>query len=335
MPCRSATNKAARPLLMPRIVVTDSTFPNLDEERKVATRHGAVLEEARCAGAADVLAAATGTNVLLVQFAQVTDEAIARLAPNAAIVRYGLGLDNIDVEAARKRGVRVAYVPDYATGEVADHTAALSLAALRKIVQLDRSVREGRWDPMGVSRPMLGFTHSVVGFVGFGRIGREVHARLRAFGFSAIVSDPYADEPALLSLQARAVDLDTLFATADLITLHAPLTPATKHLVNAERLNLVKPTAVIVNTARGALIDTAALEDALVEQRIGGAALDVFEDEPLPQHSRLRQMANVILTPHVAWYSAQSALRVQALAADEVERHLSGRPARCPAPGPN
>lgn len=325
---------AASVMPVPRIVVTDATFPHLDREREVAARHGARLEEARCASAEDVIAAARGTDVLLVQFAQVTEKAIEALAPNAAIVRYGLGLDNIDLPAARRKGIRVAYVPDYATGEVADHTAALILTALRKVLALDRSVRDGRWDPVGVCKPLQGFAQSVAGFVGFGRIGREVFARLKPFGFAGIVSDPYADSATLDSAGARAVALDTLFSTADVITLHAPLTPATRHLVNSQRLEQMKATAVIVNTARGALIDTSALERALAAGRIGGAALDVFEDEPLPASSRLRQMPNVILTPHAAWYSAQAAERVQTLAADEVDRHLSGKPARCPAPMP-
>jgi len=320
---------------MPRIVVTDATFPRLEAERAVAARYGASLEEARCASPEDVVKAARGTDVLLVQFAQITREAIEVMAPNAAIVRYGLGLDNIDLTAAQRKGVRVAYVPDYATGEVADHTAALILAALRKIIALDRSVRAGKWDPVGVCRPMQSFAQSVVGFIGFGRIGREVHARLQPFGFTSIVSDPYADAATLSALSARAVDLETLFSTADVVSLHAPLTPTTRHVVNAVRLKLMKATAVIVNTARGALIDSASLEDALAENRIGGAALDVFEEEPLPADSRLRQLSNVILTPHAAWYSAQSAERVQALAADEVHRHLSGQPARCPAPKTN
>jgi D-3-phosphoglycerate dehydrogenase len=317
---------------MPKIVVTDSTFPRLDSERAVAARFGASLEEARCTSAAEVVSAAAGADVLLVQFAQVTEAAIEAMAPNSAIVRYGLGLDNIDLKAARRRGIRVAYVPDYATGEVADHTAALILTALRKIIALDQSVRARRWDPIGICRPMQSLRHSVVGFVGFGRIGREVHARLRPFGFSSIVSDPYADLAALNALDARAVDLETLFSRADVVTLHAPLTLATKHLVDAQRLGLMKPTAIIVNAARGGLIDTAALEDALAAGRIGGAALDVFEEEPLPADSRLRQLSNVILTPHAAWYSAESVERVQTLAADEVHRHLSGEPTRCPAP---
>jgi D-3-phosphoglycerate dehydrogenase len=319
---------------MPKIVVTDATFPHLDHERAVAARYGTALVEAQCASAEDVVKAANGADLLLVQFAQVTAKAIEALAPNAAIVRYGLGLDNIDLQAAKRNGVRVAYVPDYATGEVADHTAALILTALRKILPLDRSIRAGIWDPVGGCRPMPSFSQSVVGFLGFGRIGREVHARLKPFGFSGIVSDPYANAAALEEAHVRAVDLDTLFSTAEVVTLHAPLSADTKHVVNAQRLKLMKPTAVIVNTARGALIDTAALEEALAQNRLGGAALDVFEEEPLPPHSRLRDFPNVILTPHAAWYSAQSAERVQARAADEMDRHLSGRPARCPAPMP-
>lgn len=317
---------------MPRIVVTDATFPRLDHERAVAERHGAALEEARCTSPEDVLKAATGTNVLLVQFAQITSEVIERLAPNATIVRYGLGLDNIDLKAAQRKGVRVAYVPDYATGEVADHTAALILAALRKILPLDRSVRDGRWDPLGVAKPIQAFSNSTVAFIGFGRIGREVHARLKPFGFTFVVSDPFADPGQLQSLGATPVNLDTLFTTADVITLHAPLTKETQHVVNATRLASMKSTAIVVNTARGGLIDFAALEQALAAGRIGGAALDVFEEEPLPMTSRLRNLANVILTPHAAWYSAQSTERVQSLAADEVDRALSGKPARCPAP---
>jgi D-3-phosphoglycerate dehydrogenase / 2-oxoglutarate reductase len=319
---------------VPRIVVTDATFPSLDHERAVAARHGATLEEARCQSEADVQAAATGTDVLIVQFAKITRQAIEKLAPNAAIVRYGIGLDNLDLVAARDRGIRVAYVPDYATGEVADHTAALILTALRKILPLDASVRAGTWDAVGVAKPVRSFSESTVGFVGFGRIGREVWARLKPFGFSAIVADPFADQTAVSALGARAVALDELFATADVITLHAPLTKDTHHVLNAARLARMKATAVIVNTARGGLIEAVALEKALTEKRIGGAALDVFEEEPLPGSSGLRKAPNLILTPHAAWYSTRAIERLQQLAADEVDRHLSGMPARCPAPLP-
>lgn len=317
---------------MPRVVVTDANFPDLKHERDVATRCGCTFVEAHCKSEDDVIAAATDTDVLLVQFAPVTRKAVARLAPGAAIVRYGIGLDNVDLAAARELQVKVAYVPDYATGEVADHTATLILTALRKIIPLDRSIRAGIWDPVGSARPIKSFSDSVVGFVGFGRIGREVHARLHAFGFTSIVSDPLVDAAELASRDIRRVDLEELFATADVVTLHAPLTSATRHVVNAQHLKLMKPSAIVVNTARGSLIDTMALQEALASKRVAGAALDVFEQEPLPLDAPIRGFSNVILTPHAAWYSTRSAERLQALAADEVDRHLSGRPPRCPAP---
>ncbi|QGZ94939.1 C-terminal binding protein [Terricaulis silvestris] len=314
-----------------KILVTDATFPSFDHEKAVAARHGASFHVCQCKGAEEVAAAAQGVDVLVVQFAQVGADAIAKLNDGAAIVRYGIGLDNIDLKAAQARGVPVAYVPDYATGEVADHTAALILAASRKIIALDQSVRAGRWDPVGVARPMKAYSESVVGFVGFGRIGRGVYARLAPFGFKAVAYDPFADKVELAELGVEAVDLDTVFKRADVLTLHSPLTDETRHVVNAKRLASMKRDAFIVNTARGPLVDPIALADALDQGLIAGAALDVFQTEPLAQDSPLRTCPNLILSPHVAWYSAGSAIRVQELAADEIERHLTGRAARRPA----
>lgn len=318
---------------MKRITLTGATFPGFEAEQAVAKRHNAAFEAKDCKTPEDVVAAATGSDVLLVQFAPVTSEAIAALNPGAAIVRYGIGLDNIDVVAAHRHGVRVAYVPDYATGEVADHSATLLLSALRKLFPLDRSVREGIWDPVGIAKPMPAFSDSVVGFVGLGRIGRELWARLRPFGFHAVVCDPYVGADEALALGVEMVDAETLLSRADAITLHCPLTNETRHFINDTSLARMKPTAVLVNTARGGLVDTAALAAALGRGELAGAALDVFEDEPLAMDCPLRSAPNLILTPHVAWYSAQAAIRVQELAADEIDRHLSARPARCPAPG--
>ncbi|MBN8843989.1 MAG: C-terminal binding protein [Sphingomonadales bacterium] len=316
-----------------KIVVTDATFPSLAHERAVAEEFGADFVEGKCRSADDVTAAADGTDVLIVQFAQVTAAAIARMAPGSLIVRYGIGLDNIDLAAARECGVKVAYVPDYATGEVADHTAALILTMLRCVVPLDRSVREGKWDAVGVAGALRAFPESVVGFVGFGRIGQEVLARLQPFGFRGIVADPYADRAALDRLGVEAVDLDAMFDRADVITLHCPLTPETRHVVNAERLARKPDRAALVNTARGGLVDPDALVDALSSGRLRAAALDVFETEPLPADSSLRDCPNLILTPHAAWYSTSAIERLQSLAADEVRRHLTGQPMRRPATG--
>lgn len=319
---------------MPKIVVTDATFPSLAYERATAERLGADFVEAHCATAQDVITAATGADVLIVQFAMVTADAISRLEPGSLVVRYGIGLDNIDLEAAGRRGVKVAYVPDYATGEVADHTATLILSTLRRIIPLDRSVREMRWDAVGVAGRLKSFSDTVVGYIGFGRIGQEVHSRLKPFGFKTIVADPFADASGVAELGAELVDVDTLVCRADVITLHSPLTPETRHVINAERLAKMSPSSVIVNTARGGLVDPDALAAALEAGRLGGAALDVFEAEPLPQDAALRRCPNLMLTPHAAWYSTSAIERLQRLAADEVRRHLTGEPMRCPAPMP-
>jgi len=316
-----------------KIVVTDATFPALEQERAVAQEFGAELVEAKCANADDVVAAADGTDILIVQFAQVTAEAIAAMAPGSLIVRYGIGLDNIDLAAAQARGVKVAYVPDYATGEVADHTASLILATLRCLLPLDRSVREEMWDAVGVAGELRAFDETTVGFIGFGRIGQGVLARLKPFGFKSIVADPYADPSALAELGAEAVDLDTLFERADVITLHCPLTAETRHVVNAAQLAKRPGRAALVNTARGGLVDPDALVEALENGVLRGAALDVFEAEPLPLDSRLRGCPNLILTPHAAWYSTSAIERLQALAADEMKRHITGVPMRRPAIG--
>jgi D-3-phosphoglycerate dehydrogenase / 2-oxoglutarate reductase len=317
---------------MPRIVVTDATFPSLKHERLVAQRYGAILEEAHCKNEADAIAAATGTDVLIVQFAKITPKVIAALNPNATIVRYGIGLDNIDLKYARERNIKVTYVPDYATAEVADHTAALILAALRKIITLNQSVRSGVWDAVGMAQPVKSFLESTAGFLGFGRIGREVHLRLQAFGFKSIVFDPYANAATLSELNARSVDLTTLFSESDVLTLHSPLNSQTHHIVTSRRLGQMKANAIIVNTARGGLIDPDALFEALSCGRIAGAALDVFEQEPIPPDSKLFQLPNIILTPHAAWYSTRAIETLQSLVADEVDRHLSGREPRCLAP---
>lgn len=314
-----------------KIVVTDAGFPTLSQERAVAQEFGADFVEAKCTSADDVTAAADGADILIVQFAQVTADAIARLAPGALIVRYGIGLDNIDLAAAQAQGVKVAYVPDYATGEVADHTVSLILATLRCLLPLDRSVREEMWDAVGVAGALQSFDETTVGFIGFGRIGQGVLSRLEPFGFKSIVADPYADPSVLEELGAEAVDLDTLFARADVITLHCPLTPETRHVVNVERLARKPGRATLVNTARGGLVDPDGLADALRTGLLRGAALDVFETEPLPLDSTLRTCPNLILTPHAAWYSTSAIQRLQALTADEVRRHLTGEPMRRPA----
>lgn len=316
-----------------RVVVTDYTFPDLAREQAAAEADGTEFVACQCKTADEVAKAVAGATVAIVQFAPLGADAIAGMAPGGGIVRYGIGYDNIDLPSAFARQLPVGYVPDYCTAEVADHTASLVLASLRKLLQLDASVRAGDWAAVAVAKPIKPFDETVVGFLGLGRIGSLVLARLAPFGFRFLLADPQLSDARAAELGATRVDIATLFRDADVLSLHAPATPETTQVVNAKNLATMKPGALIVNTARGKLVDEAALADALVRGVIGGAALDVFETEPLPADSPLRSAPNLLLTPHAAWYSDAAIVKLQELVAGDITRLLKGQPPRCPVPG--
>lgn len=317
-----------------RVVVTDYTFPELQQERRAAESAGADFAAFQCRTAEDVAEAVDGAKVAVVQFAPFTAAAAARLAPGAAVIRYGVGYDNIDVAACAERGIAVSYVPDYCADEVADHTAASLLAMLRKLPAFDASVRRGDWKAVAVAKPLKSFDETLVGFFGFGHIGRLTFARLKPFGFRFAVADPMLSPYVAQEMGLELMDADTLFRNADALCLHAPATEQTRFFVDAERLAAMQPHAVVVNTARGALIDEAALAQALRAGTIGGAALDVFNTEPLPADSPLRDVPNVMLTPHAAWYSDGAIGRLQGLVAGDIAAWLDGKPLRKPVPWP-
>lgn len=316
-----------------RVVVTDFTFPNLDRERAAAEAAGATFTAYQCKTADDVAKAIKGAAVAVVQFAPTDAQAIAGMAADGALIRYGIGFDNIDVNAANKYGLPVGYVPDYCPDEVADHSSAMLLALLRKLPAFDASMRAGEWAAVAVAKPMKPFADTLIGFFGFGQIGRAVHARLRGFGFRFAVADPALTAQMAKELDVQKLDADTLFRTADAVSIHAPVTPETRAYVNAERLATMKSHAVIVNTARGAVIDEAALAEALNKGLIGGAALDVFNTEPLPKDSPLRNARGLLMSPHAAWYSETAIGQLQTLVADDIANHLAGRPLRKLVPG--
>jgi len=317
---------------MKRVVVTDATFPDLAREEEAARAAGAEFRRADCRTAEEVAEAVRGADVAVVQFAPLTRAAIAALRPGATAIRYGVGYNNFDLRALDEHGVRAAYVPDYCTAEVADHTAAAVLALLRRLFPLDRSVRAGEWKAVAVARPLPAFTATTVGFLGFGRIAQEVARRLAPFGFRLIAHDPLF-RPAAGGPAVEPVSFADLLAQSDALSLHAPATADTVGIIGAAALARMKPGAMIVNSARGDLIDEAALATALNEGRIGGAALDVFVSEPLPAGSPLRSAPNTILTPHAAWYSEVAVARLQGLVAEEITRALTGQPVRCAIPG--
>ncbi|WEX12054.1 C-terminal binding protein [Chelativorans sp. AA-79] len=315
-----------------RVVVSDYTFPALVQEEEAARAEGAEFEAFQCKDARSVADAVAGADVVAVQFAPFTADAASAVAPGATIIRYGVGYDNIDIAAAMNRQLKVGYVPDYCADEVADHTAAVALALLRKLFPLDASVRRHEWAAVKVAKPIKPFSRTVFGFFGMGQIGRAVLERLKGFGFRFAAADPGLTPEAAVSLGVRLVDADTLLSTADIISLHAPATRQTIGFFNAERLKRMQPHAMIVNSARGQLIVEEDLANALNEGTIAGAALDVFADEPLPAASPLRSARGLILSPHAAWYSDAAIDRLQRLVADDIARALRGEPPRRPVP---
>ncbi len=307
-----------------KIVITDFGFANLAPETAAIVGAGFTLVSAQCKTAEDVIHAAADADGIIVQWAPVTAAVIQSLSRCKIIVRYGIGVDNVDLAAARQKGIPVCNVPDYCVEEVADHTVALALAQARQLVQIDKRIRAGVWK-IHPDKPMPSFSEMMFATAGYGRIARAVLDRARAFGFRIAAYDPYT---APAGNGVIPLSLDEMFQNADILSLHAPLSPETKHLVNAERLAQMKPTAIIVNTARGGLIDTVALAQALDAGTIAAAALDVFETEPLPKDHPLRKCSTALLTSHLAWFSDSSVPKLQRLAAEEVVRGLRGEALR-------
>lgn len=315
------------------VVITDATFPDVEKERAAAEALGASFERCDCRTPADVTAAVKGAKVAVVQFAELNAEAVAGLASGAAVIRYGVGYNNLDVSAMNKRRVQGVYVPDYCVSEVADHTAAMILAKLRKLEAFDASVRAGDWAAVKIARPLKAFADTKIGFFGFGRIAQAVAERLVPFGFQFLAVDPMFDASKNNPLSAKSVTFDELIRDADCISLHAPATPQTIGRMNADAFAVMKSTSYLINSARGDLIDEAALAAALSSGEIAGASVDVFLQEPLPADSPLRVAPNLTMSPHAAWYSDVAVESLQSLVADEITRALTGEPARCPIPG--
>jgi len=258
---------------------------------------------------------------IITQYGRFTRRVLASLRRCRAICRYGVGVDTIDLKAATECGILVGNVPDYSTDEVSNHAAALIVALHRYIVPLDRAVRAGNWQ-FRVGSPIQRLAGQTVGIVGLGRIGRRLAEKLRGFSVTLIATDLYLqDWPDWV----RKVSLDELLATSDIVSLHCPLTEETRHMIDAAALRKMKPTAYLVNTARGGLVDSAALIQALREKWIGGAGLDVQEVEPMPVGDPLASLDNVILTPHHAWYSEGSIMELKRKVATAMVRALNGQ----------
>jgi D-3-phosphoglycerate dehydrogenase len=313
------------------VVITDLDHDNVDPERSVLDGHDVELRVLRCRTPEEVAAQAGDADVLINQYVPITAEALDGLPRCRLVVRYGVGVDNVDVEAAAARGVWVANVPDYGRDEVADHTLALALAVLRGVVALDRSVREGSWD-LEAARPLRRLATLTYAVVGCGAIGTAVAARAAGLGMRVLGYDV----PQVRSAPPiERVPLEELLSSSDLVSLHAALTPDTHHLIGAAALARMRPSAFLVNTARGGLVDAAALLAALDAGELAGAARDVLEGEPPDELGwRLARHPRVVMTPHAAWYSEEAFHTLKTEVAREALRVLEGGRPRCPVNHP-
>jgi len=307
----------------PLIAVTDSPFPNLDPAKAVLSELNAEMVMADAPTPEGILAVASEADGLMVTYGQITAEVIAGLQKCKVIGRFGLGVDNIDIDAATKAGIAVVYVPDYCIDEVSDHAMAMLLNLARKISFANHLVQAGRWEMPAVI-PLFRLRGRILGLAGFGQIARAVAPKAQAFGLKVVAFDPYVDKSVGAALDVEIVDFETLLKTSDYVSIHVPLMPETEKLFNAEAFRRMKPGALLVNTARGPLVDTDALAKALDAGQLAGAALDVLPVEPPPTGSPLMGRENVILSPHTGFYSVEALDELQAKAAQGVVDVLKG-----------
>lgn len=300
---------------MYKVVITDNPPQNLDNDNAIFAPLGATVVAARCKTAEEVIALAADADAIIAGFAPINATVIAALRKARVIVRLGIGYDSVDVVAAAKAGIPVCNVPDYCLNEVADHTLALILASTRGIVPHCVDVRAGHWRLVVPLETMRTLRDTTVGLVGFGRIGREVAARLKPFKGRVLVFDPVADPQAVREAGFEPAGFDELLAASDLVSLHCPSTPKTRGMINREALGRMKKGALLVNASRGDLVVTADLIEALRSGHLAGAALDVVSPEPIPKDSPLLAMNNVILAPHAAATSAKAEQNLRSTAA--------------------
>ena len=306
------------------VAVSDSVFPNLDPAKEALSGVNAELRLAAEPTPEAIMEVAAEADGLLVTYAKITGDMIAEMKNCKVIARFGIGVDSLDVEAATKAGIVVTYVPDYCIAEVSDHAMALLLTLARKTALASNLAHKGRWEMPAVV-PINRIKGQTLGLVGFGNIPQAVAPKAQAFGINVITSDPFIPDEVARDANVEKVEFDDLLARSDYISVHAPLLPATHHLFNGDAFAKMKSNAILINTARGPLVDNDALAKALDEGQIGGAGLDVTDPEPPAADSPLFGRDNVILTPHTAFYSIEALHELQAKAAQDVAAVLGGK----------
>jgi D-3-phosphoglycerate dehydrogenase len=311
------------------VAITDYVFSSLEPEQSVLGPLGAELRPAQCKSEEEIIELTRGADAVLNCYAKVTAGVIEKLDRCKIIARYGIGVDNVDLAAATRAGILVTNVADYCIDEVSDHALALLLVLARRIATAHGAVKVGAWDVVSHAeiRRLRGQT---LGLVGFGKIAIAVASKAQAFGLRMLAHDPYLDTAVIAQYGVQAVDLNTLLRESDAVSIHVPLSAETRNLIGQGELARMKSTAFLINTSRGGIVDELALAESLKAGRIGGAALDVLNVEPPPPDHPLLQAPNIILTPHLAFYSRESVIELQTKAAEEVARALKGEPPRSP-----
>ena len=314
-----------------KVVITDCDFGDLEDQLQVLESMGVkpvVLQawddEER------VIAECRDADAVLNQYAQINRRVLSAMERCRIVVRYGIGVDTIDVPAATELGIYVANVPDYGVDEVANHAMAMILACARRLFAYDRGVKAGLWG-YKIGKPVLRLKGQTLGLLSFGRIARDVAAKAKGFGLEILAFDPLLPDRMFEEHGARrAASVEEVLRRADFLSVHSPLPPETRHLIGERELKMMKPTAYLINTSRGAVVDEAAVYRALSDGWIAGAALDVLETEPVSPGNPLLGLENVILTPHAAFYSEESLRDLQRKAAEEVARVLRGEKPKSP-----
>jgi len=319
----------------PRIVIVNLAHPNWDYEEKELGQL-AEIKVARCRSYDELFSLCRNADILMVgdiKHVPLTRDVLEKLPKLKLISVYGVGIDTIDLDAASELGILVANAPEYGIEDVADHTLALMLSLLRRIPMLDNELRKSGWNSIRVNindlREKFGafrrLSSLVIGLTGFGRIGRAVAKRLQPFGCRIIAYDPYVPDHIFQQHQVERSDFENLLACSDIILIHVMLTKETYHLLDEKAFQLMKDGAMLVNTSRGEVVDEEALIKALKSGKLLGAALDVFEKEPLPKDHPLTKMPNVILSPHIAWYSEEAMMEQKRETVLNVKEFLLGR----------
>ncbi len=311
-----------------KVIITDCDHESMDIEEKIFADAGIEMELKQAFSEDEVIEQCQDGDIFIVRYANITEKVMDHCPKLKYVVRYGVGVDTVDVPAATSRGIQVGNVPDYGMNEVADHAIALALALSRKIVKMDAFTKDEKWDYIE-SIPVHRFSEQTVGVVGLGRIGRNFAKKMNGLGFRVIGTDPYFHATRETEEYLTAVSMDEVIEQSDIISLHCPA-DGNKDLFNEETFKKMKNTAVLINVARGGIINENDLEQALTKGEIGGAALDCMVGEPVGTDSPLFKHKNVIVTPHMAWYSEEAAKELKRKVAEESVRFAKGEPIHYP-----